>query len=118
MAEAPKKQVKMVNIAIHDRTMLYSSYMSFVRTGGLFIVSQDHFEMGDEVMLILEVMSNENKFPLKTKVVWKNPAGHNPMRPQGIGLMFPKDDVGKQAKDVIEKNLAGLLDNPRVTYTM
>lgn len=108
----------MVKLNIRDRTMLYSSYMSFLKGGGLFVVTGDEFAMGEEVLLVLEVMEHEVAFPLNTHVVWQNPKGNNPMRPGGIGLAFPNNDIGKQAKAVIETNLAGLLDNPRPTYTM
>ncbi|MDO5687289.1 MAG: PilZ domain-containing protein [Neisseria sp.] len=119
MAQAPdKKNVKMITLNIRDRTMLYSSYMSYLKSGGLFVVTSDEFTMGEEVLLVLEIMEHDAKFPLRTHVVWQNPKGNNPMRPGGIGLAFSGDDVSKQARTVIETNLAGLLDNPRPTYTM
>lgn len=119
MAEdSTKRAVKMIKLHITERTMLYSSYMSFLRGGGMFIASSDHFSMGEEVLLVLEVMEHDTKFPLRCQVVWQNPPSSNPMRPGGVGLAFPGDEIGKQAKATIETNLAGLLDNPRQTYTM
>ena len=118
MAQNPDLPQKMMTMALHDRTSLYNSYMSFISTGGIFIPTEDAFEVGEEILLLLEVMEHADKFPLKVKVVWINPPHTNGGRPQGIGVAFPKGDVGAQAKSIIENNLAGLLDHPRPTYTL
>lgn len=118
MAEAPKKKVKMITLKIQDRTVLYSSYMSFFKNGGIFVSTRDTFTMGEEVLLVLEVMEHTEKFPLRTHVAWVNPPNATATRPKGIGLTFGNDEVSQKAKNVIETNLAGLINNPRPTYTI
>lgn len=118
-SKAPgEKMRKKIKITIRDRTVLYNSWMSFTKTGGLFIPSDETFEMGDEVMLILSVMENDRSFILMCKVVWIASNSGNANHPKGVGVLFPSDDNGKAAKNACETNLAGLLDNPRPTYTM
>lgn len=109
---------KMVKMALTDRTTIYNSYMSFLNNGGVFIASDDAFEMGDEVLLVLEIGDALERFPLKTKVCWINPKRGSSTRPRGVGLAFDNSDVAKNARHLIENNLAGLLDLPRATYTI
>lgn len=118
MAEAPKKKVKMITLKIQDRTLLYSSYIKFFKTGGIFVSTKDTFTMGEEVLLVLEIMEHSEKFPLRTHVAWLSAPNSTTIHPKGIGLAFGTDEVGQKAKTVIETNLAGLLDNPRPTYTL
>lgn len=108
---------KMMTLSLTDRTSLYNSYMSFCLHGGVFVPTEEKIGLGEEVLLVLEVMENADKFPLKTIVAWKTPVARA-NRPQGIGLAFQDSDVAKRAKAVIENNLAGLLDHPRPNYTM
>ncbi len=108
---------KMMTLKLKDRTTLYNSYMGCFKNGGVFVPTDEAIEMGEEVLLVLEVMENVDKFPLKTLVAWKTPSAR-PNHPKGVGLAFPDSDVAKRAKAIIENNLAGLLDHPRPTYTI
>lgn len=123
MAQAPQPlaagpgNVKILTISIKELAALYSSYMSFTRGGGLFIPTQEQFQLGDEVMLLLTLMDHPDKLPLKGKVAWIN-YQQSAMRPKGIGITFPEDAIGNQAKSLIERYLASVLDNPHPTYTM
>ena len=116
--QPPAVPGKMVKMALTDRTTIYNSYMSFLNNGGVFIASDDTFEMGEEVLLVLEIGEALDRFPLKTKVCWINPQRGGSTRPRGVGLAFDGSDVAKNAKHLIENNLAGLLDLPRATYTI
>ena len=117
-ARPPVERRKKMNITIRDRTLLYNSWMSFSKTGGLFVPSEEPFKIGDEVMIVLNVMEHDRGFILLCKVGWISASAGNAAHPKGVGLVFPGDDNGRAAKAVCEMNLAGLLDNPRMTYTM
>ncbi|MBR6026597.1 MAG: PilZ domain-containing protein [Neisseriaceae bacterium] len=118
MAQAPSA-TKMIKLNVNDRNMLYRSYMSYLKNGGFFVVTNDSFSIGEEVMFLLTIMEHENPFPLRCKVVWINPKSNNPLKPSGIGLsFFPNDEIAQMAKNVIETNLAGVLDSQIATFTM
>ena len=114
----PQVPGKMVQVALADRTSIYNSYMSFLINGGVFIASDEDFNMGVEVLLVLEVGEAADRFPLKTTVCWINPLRGSTTRPRGVGLAFDNSDTAKQARHYIENTLAGLLDLPRPTYTI
>ncbi len=108
---------KMMTLHLTERTSLYNAYMSFFPDGGVFVPTDEKFDMGEEVLLVLELMELADKLPIKTRVAWKSPVAKG-NRPQGIGLVFQASDIGKRAKALIENNLAGLMDHPRPNYTM
>ena len=116
MAQGPAKLP--IKVSIRDRTLLYHSYMKFLRTGGIFISTNAEYKMGENQMIILEIMESEKPFPMMCKAVWFNPKSTSTVKPTGVGFAFPRDEIGIAAKEFIEKNLLGLLDNPRPTFTM
>lgn len=116
MAQGPAKLP--IKVAIKDRTLLYHSYMRFLKMGGIFISTNTQYKLGENQMIILDIMEAEKPFPMMCKAVWFNPKSTSTVKPTGVGFAFPADEIGKQAKEFIEKNLLGLLDNPRPTFTM
>jgi len=119
MAEAPANLPgKMLNLTIPDKPELYRSYMSFLQHGGLFAPTTDTFEMGEELLLIVNLPEfNEAKY-LRTTVVWINTATTSNGQPQGIGLAFGKDEDSITVKQSIEDILPGLMLSERTTYTL
>ena len=109
---------RMMQLRLESKPIIYASYMSFLEFGGVFMPSNDKFKMGEEVLLVLELVgpASTEKLFIKTKVCWINatPSG----RPKGVGLAFGSDEPGLKAKKLFEAVLAGLLHNERPTYTM
>ena len=110
----------MMQLRLESKPIIYASYMSFLEFGGVFMPSNDKFKMGEEVLLVLELVgpASTEKLFIKTKVCWinANPSGSG--RPKGVGLAFGSDESGLKAKKLFEAVLAGLLHNERPTYTM
>ena len=96
------------------------SYMSFLEYGGVFLPSNDKFTMGEEVLLVLELVgpARTDKLFIKSNVCWINANPSASGRPKGIGLAFSSDDSGVKAKALFEAILSGLLANERATYTL
>lgn len=119
MANAPANLPgKMLNLSIPDKPELYRSYMSFLQFGGLFAPTQDQFQMGDEVLLALNLPGlNEPKF-LRTHVAWINSSDTADGQPKGIGMAFGSDADSIEVKRLIEDLLPGLLLNEYPTYTL
>ena len=112
----PPNQQGMLSISIRDQEVLYSSYMSFLKNGGLFIPIRKEYALGDEVFLLLSLMEEPERIALAGTVVWKTPANAENNRAQGIGVHF--NDKDNPARPVIEKYLAGRLGSNRLTHTL
>ena len=103
--------------SITDRGALYSSYMSFVANGGLFVPTARTYELGDEVFILLKVMDEPDMKPVKGNVVWVTSAGAQGNKTPGIGVQFSEENNG-EVKSCIELILAAALEDVRPTQTM
>lgn len=107
---------RVLSFSLKDKNALYVSYMPFVNNGGIFIPTTHHYEMGQDVFVLLHLMTEVERFPINGKVVWKTPVGSDGYRSAGIGIQLKKEDVA--LKNKIEAYLAGALESERPTYTM
>jgi type IV pilus assembly protein PilZ len=114
MAEQSNQSV--LSFSLKDKNALYSSYMPFVKNGGIFIPTTREYEMGADVFILLNLMAETERLPVNGKVVWKTPIGSEGYRSAGIGIQFGEQDV--QIKNKIESYLAGMMEAERPTYTM
>ena len=106
-----------ISFSITDRGALYSSYMSFLSDGGVFIPTPRSYELGDKVFVLLKLMDEVSLLPFEGKVVWITPAGAQGNKVQGIGVQLV-DDERNLVKDSIEQHLAANLQGERPTQTM
>jgi type IV pilus assembly protein PilZ len=107
-----------LNLAIKDKAALYSAYMPFIKSGGIFVQTPKRYFLGDEVFLLLTLPESTERLPIAGKVVWVTPAGAQGSRPAGIGVQFPETPEGEAVRGRIETLLAGQLGADRGTYTM
>ena len=110
----------MLQLRLESKPVIYASYMSFLEYGGVFLPTDDKFDMGEEILLVLELvgLGKTEKIFIKTNVCWINANPSASGRPKGIGLAFGSDDSGLKAKTIFENILSGLLHNERPTYTL
>ena len=106
-----------LSLNIKDKSALYAAYMPFVKNGGLFIPTNKHYNLGDEVFMLLTLMEETEKLPIAGKIVWVTPMGSQGNRATGIGVQFSDQDDGN-ARTKIETYLAGALKSDRQTHTM
>lgn len=106
-----------IAFTITDRGALYSSYMSFVQNGGVFVPTARSYELGDKVFMLLKVMDDVSPVAVNGSVVWITPAGAQGNKNPGIGVQFSDEDNGK-TKSSIEQHLAAALQGERPTQTM
>ena len=106
-----------VSFSITDRGALYTSYLSFVTNGGLFVPTPRAFELGDEIFMLLQIMDDVSLVPVKGRVVWITPAGAQGNKTHGIGVQFSAEDNGA-TRSIIEQHLAAALHGKRPTHTM
>lgn len=105
-----------LSLTIKDKAVLYAAYMPYVSNGGLFIPTNKHYAIGDEVFVLLNLMDEPEKIPVAGKVVWITPKGAQGNRSAGIGIQFTEQDT--LAVNKIETYLAGILESERPTHTM
>ncbi len=111
------RQQAILNIAIQDKSALYSAYMPFVKNGGLFIPTSKPYQLGDDVFILLQLMGSPERLPVAAKVIWVTPRSTNRTRATGIGVQFSEQDGGNTQRK-IEGLLGGALQADRPTHTM
>lgn len=108
---------KVLSLSIKDKSSLYASYMPFVENGGIFIPSEQTFELGEEVFMLVNLVDDNEKIPLSGSVVWITPKGAQNNKTAGVGVQFNSLDKGA-TRNKIEKLLAGALSSDRKNHTM
>ena len=106
-----------LSLAIKEKAALYAAYMPYLKNGGIFVPTTKPYQLGDEVYLILTLMDDPAKLPLAGKVIWISPAGGGARQP-GIGVHFPADETGINARKKIEDLLGTALKSARPTHTI
>ena len=112
---APRQGV--ISLAIRDKATLHSSYMPFVKGGGIFIPTERTFELGDEVFLLLTILDDPERFAITGKVVWINYRTTPGGRQMGVGIQFGGMESANLQKK-IEAQLAGYIRAEQNTNTM
>lgn len=116
-AAAGGSRPSVLSLAIKEKAALYAAYMPYLKNGGIFVPTNKPYQLGDEVYLILTLMEDPAKLPLAGKVVWISPAGGGSRQP-GIGVHFPADETGINARKKIEDLLGTALKSARPTHTI
>lgn len=117
MEESGSSRVAILPVKLTDRDALYGAYMPFIRNGGLFVATNRPFRLGEEVILILSLMDEPERFTVSGRVVWVTPKAAEGYRTPGVGVEFSGEDDGS-TRTRIEVYLAGSLDAERSTLTM
>ncbi len=117
-AEAENKPAKhgILSLSIKDKAVLYAAYMPFLKNGGLFIPTARHYEIGNEVFMLLKLLDEGERIPVAGTVVWITPAFSQDNQATGVGIQFK--DVQGQVRRKIETLLAGSLNSDKPTNTM
>jgi type IV pilus assembly protein PilZ len=84
----------------------------------MFIPTNKPYRLGDEIFMLISLMSDPNKIPVAGTVIWITPAGAQGNKVQGVGVKFKDDEGGQQARTRIEALLASQAKSTRPTHTM
>ena len=125
MSEIPNKsnpaagaRPGVLSLSIKEKSALYAAYMPYLKYGGIFIPTNKTYRIGDEVFMLLTLMTDPNKLPVAGRVVWITPIGAQGGKTQGIGVEFAANESGAAARNKIEGLLGGSLKSTRPTHTM
>lgn len=105
-----------LSLSLRDPGALYGAYMSFLAKGGLFVPTVQSYRLGEEVLVLLTLMDEQDEIAIHGRVVWLTPRGAQGNRQTGIGVEFSDQDACVNER--IEKYLAGLLGSHGVTHTL
>ena len=103
-----------LSLSIKEKAALYAAYMPYLKSGGMFVPRPLVYELGDDVYLILTLLDDPTRIPVAGKVVWISPAAGGNKTP-GIGVHFPADETGMNARKRIEDALGALKSARRPT---
>jgi type IV pilus assembly protein PilZ len=95
---------------------LYQYYMPFVKNGGLFVRTPEHYSLGDDIKLEVTLPDALEASIVIGKVCWLTPIGAQNGTPAGIGVSFDedKDNLHNQ----IEQLIGRLLSSSEPTLSM
>lgn len=88
--EGPRTEMRptVLSLNVANVSALYAAYMPFLLRGGVFVPTTKHYDLGDEVFLLLQLPDEPERFSVSGTVVWITPAGVPGNRVQGIGVHF------------------------------
>ncbi|TCV97409.1 type IV pilus assembly protein PilZ [Luteibacter rhizovicinus] len=107
-----------MSLKVKDVNALYIAYMPFLKGGGLFAPTAQRYNLGDEVVLLVTLIDENERLSVAGRVVWITPIGAQGNRTAGIGVQFNETGDGEAARARIEALLAGTLSSERPTQTM
>lgn len=110
-------ETKSIACTYPNEHALYAAYMPFVSEGGLFIPTQDAFELGDLVNVELVLPNKTVPINSHCRVVWITPKGAHGGKSPGIGVQFIDEGKTKLHSE-IETLLAGMVHSNTPTDTI
>ncbi|OGV40393.1 MAG: hypothetical protein A3F46_01545 [Legionellales bacterium RIFCSPHIGHO2_12_FULL_42_9] len=87
---------------------LYQSYMPFLQGGGLFLKTNEQYELGDFVLLHVSLLDDGTVYPISGKVAWITPKGAQANKPAGIGVQFI-DDITRSCEQIAGLSRSALI---------
>ena len=85
----------LLTLTVKDKSALYLAYMPFIKNGGLFIPTSRNYHLGDQVYMLLSLMDDPAKIPMKWDEYW---------------------NYWKKAQDALRKNVEAAMRGQKVTY--
>ncbi|MFJ1267791.1 PilZ domain-containing protein [Legionella lytica] len=107
--------MQQIHCVFDNLSSLYTAYMPFVKGGGLFIGTQDSYELGTELRLVVNLMNEDELYHIDAKVVWITPLEAQASRFPGLGVQFIN---GSDLRTKIEIYLAEMLKSQQATDTV
>ena len=107
-----------IQLAIKEKGALYAAYIPIFKDGGIFIPTTKRHHLGDDVMVLITLPDDLQRYPIAGKVAWITPPRASGNRTQGIGVRFPADEKAQELKLKIEQMLGTHLGSDRPNQTI
>lgn len=110
-------ELPLIECIYKNEAELYQAYMPFVKGGGLFVRTKQHYPFGSRVKVMVQLPDNGEDYLVESKIVWMTPKGAQGNKPVGIGVQFVGDNA-RSLSNKIETALAGMLKSTQLTDTL
>jgi type IV pilus assembly protein PilZ len=107
-----------IQLAIKEKGALHAAYIPIFKDGGIFIPTVKKHRLGDDVMVLITLPDDLQRYPIAGKVAWITPPRASGNRTQGIGVKFPGDEKSQELKVKIEQILGAHLGSDRPNQTI
>lgn len=100
--------IKTMSHVINSQADLNLAFFPFIKDGGLFIPTQQSFNLGEKIMLDLQLPTQTDTLLVESKVVWIIPANALYYIFAGIGVQFigpNKETICEQIKTNLDTSL-------------
>ncbi|OGT45421.1 MAG: hypothetical protein A3E83_00330 [Gammaproteobacteria bacterium RIFCSPHIGHO2_12_FULL_41_20] len=108
-------EVVVISYVISDLIELNLSYMPFINEGGLFIPTSQSFQLGDKIIVNLQLPGEKETIKIEGKVVWITPQNALHHVSAGIGIQFIGPNA-QNTRNYIEGQLDKSIDVGGYTY--
>lgn len=108
---------RILSLVIKDRRALHAAYMPFVKNGGIFIPTNQAYQLGDELFLLVQLLDEPDRIPVAGQVIWVTPVGAEGNRAAGVGIQFNEQEKN-DIRHKFEQYLLTGADAQRLTHTM
>lgn len=115
--EKVRKKANVHPLSFSSKEQLYRAYMPYIRQGALFVKTQQKYQLGDEVFLLIQLPEDNKKTSIVGKVVWVTPMCAQGSKTSGIGVQLQHKE-GEALNIQIQKTIADLLQSDQATDTM
>lgn len=102
---------------LENQFELNLSYMPFILHGGIFVPTNDDYNLGQRVSLELKLPSHAEIQVVECRVIWITPKNSLHHVYQGVGLQFMGENA-KHINELIQANLDSAMDVGGYTYGM
>jgi len=72
--QQPEGRRRILSLVIKDRRALHAAYMPFIKNGGLFVPTNQPYQLGDELFLLVQLLDEPDRIPVAGQVVWVTPS--------------------------------------------
>ena len=103
-------------IHLKSEEQLRRLYMPFIKSGALFVGTDEPYAIGDELALLVQLPGDAEETLVKGKVVWLSPLRPGRADQRGVGVQFIEDK--SHLRNRIETLLGHLGESSAPTATM
>ena len=97
-----------LKLDVKSKEELCYYFITHFKYGGMFVPSDEYFELGEEVFLVINFLWQKDKLALSGKIAWV--AGERVTNyDRGVGVHFNNDKAGVDACHQIELLLGDLI---------
>lgn len=118
--EGPRTEMRptVLSLNVANVSALYAAYMPFLLRGGVFVPTTKHYDLGDEVFLLLQLPDEPERSRSPAPWCGSRRRGCRGIGCRGSACISPNRKPSQQLRVRIERKLGTLLGSGRTTHTL